>query len=391
MKNIFFIILFLSIMGARRHGEIVTTGAFRGLQAVYLRPEILTEEATDSYMAEIRSWGAREVFLEVVYNNRALNHSKIFPVMDKEKDWFGIFCGKAKKYNLRIHAWVKVCYWVHKPESISEFPILARHPEWIDLNKGGNMVSSQGNYEDMNFIFINPAAPEARETQLAYVRELCSYDIGGISLDYIRFKAAGDDPETWYGYNPYSVNQFKEKTGLNPHAIQYDLSPGSDFLKWARYNEGIMENCVRGVAEAIGEINRKENRNIVLSASPFTGYETGKSPKYQNWKSWDEKGYIGLWMPMCMSVDMDSLEEEIRGVRNLGLKSPYYPVVYPNQHGALHPPLKDHQEVLEKCGVEKYAVFSYKQLKQEYEKNPRRGGAAIPPEAGKNKKYKMRN
>jgi uncharacterized lipoprotein YddW (UPF0748 family) len=369
MKRLFFLILLGFITGMNSHGDTITTGTFRGLQGVYLRPEILTEEAADSYMADIRRWGAKEVFLEVGFDNKVLNHSRIFPVMDPERDWFRILCGKAKKYDLQVHAWVKVCFWVHKIGNIPEFPILIKHPEWIDRNKQGKMISSRGTYEEKNFIFVNPAIPEVVETQLNHIKELCSYDIDGISIDYIRFKAAGEDLETWYGYNAYSMEQFSKETGLDPLSIKYDLSPGSDFLKWARYNEQAIENCVNAISELIVEINQEENRNIVLSASPFTGYVTGKSSKFQNWKAWDEKGYIRLWMPMCMSVDMKNLEEEIRGIQNLGLKSPYQPVVYPNEHGSLHPPMKAHHEVLQKCGIERFAVFSYKQLKRDYESN----------------------
>jgi uncharacterized lipoprotein YddW (UPF0748 family) len=367
MKAHFILILLGTIIGLPCHGDTITTGTIPGLQTVYLRPEILTEEAVESYLADIKSWGAKEVFLEVGYDNKVLNHSVVFPEMDPEKDWLRVFCRKAKKYDLKIHAWVKICYWVNKIGSIPDFPLLIKHPEWIDRNKTGKMISSQGTYEDKNFIFVNPAIPGVVETELEYIKEVCTHDIAGISIDYIRFKAAGDDPDSWYGYNSYSIKQFNKKTGLDPLSIEYDLNPDSDFLKWAKYNEQVIENCVKAISDLITEINHEENRNIILSASPFTGYETGKSSKYQNWKSWDEKGYIKLWLPMCMSVDMNGLEEEIRGVQNLGLKSVYHPVIYPNQHDSLHPPLNEHLKVLQKCGIERFAVFSHKQIKQDYE------------------------
>lgn len=369
MKSLLFLILFGSIMNLHCHGDTITTGTFQGLQAVYLRPEIFTEEAADSYMADIRQWGAKEVFLEVGYDNKVLNHSRIFPVMDREKDWLSIYCRKAKKYDLKVHAWVKVCFWLHKIGNIPKFPLLIKHPDWIDRNKKGEIISSQGSYEEKNFLFVNPAIPEALETQLGFIREVCSYDIDGVSIDYIRFKAAGEDPETWYGYNSYSMERFKKETGLDPLSIKYDISPDSDFLKWTRYNEQVIEDCVKAISDIIAEINHEENRNIVLSASPFTGYVSGKSAKFQNWKPWDEKGHIKLWLPMCMSIDMKDLEEEIKGIQNLGLKSPYYPVVYPNEHSSHHPPMKAHHEVLQKCGIERFAVFSYKQIKQDYESN----------------------
>jgi len=341
---------------------------FPGLQAVYIRPETLTEQAADSYMANMKKWGADEVFLEAGFDNRVLNRSNIFPAMNPEKDWMKILVDKAKKHGLKVHVWIKVCFWVHKKENLKDFPILQKHPEWIDLNRQGKMVSESGSYEEKNFIFVNPALPGVIKAELDFIRELAKYDIDGISIDYIRFKTAGKNPDLWWGYNSYSVERFKEKTGIDPLAIKPDKTPGSPFMKWVEYNEGLVESCVKAISDTIREINRKEGRNIILSASPFTGYVSGESPKFQNWKAWDDKGYIDLWMPMCMSLDMKALEKEIRGVGLLGLKAPCYPVVYPNQHGSLHPPMKPHHEVLESCGIEKFAVFSYKQLKQDMDR-----------------------
>ncbi len=88
---------------------------------------------------------------------------------------------------------------------------------------------------------------------------------------------------------------------------------------------------------------------------------------FQNRQPWDTTGYIDLWLPMCMSIDMGALEKEINAIKELHLRAPYYPVVYPDQHGSLHPPMEAHHKVLKKCGIRSFAVFSYKQLAQEME------------------------
>ena len=139
-------------------------------------------------------------------------------------------------------------------------------------------------------------------------------------------------------------------------------------MTWVAYNEEVIAECVGMISGCIRELNKQHGKSIILSASPFTGYVSGESSKFQNWKLWDEKGYINLWLPMCMSIDMKALEAEIKDVKALGLSAPFYPVVYPNQHGSLHPPMKPHHDVLMKSGIEKYAVFSYKQLKEDMDK-----------------------
>lgn len=365
MKNILFcVFLFVAIFASASFGASRDV-PFPGLQAVYLRPDVLSEDAVSTYMRNIAESGAREVFLEVGYNNGVLNHSQIFPAMDAERDWLKALVAEAKKNGLKVHAWVKICFWVHKPGDDYDFPILKEHPEWIDLNRKGEAFTKEGTYEEKFFIFVNPAAPGVMTAILDHIRELCAYDIDGVSIDYIRFKAASEDPERWFGYNPYSVEQFKKQTGIDPLTIKPSLSPGSPFMKWVAYNEQIIEDCVRQISECMREINARENRSLVLSASPFTGYKSGESSKFQNWKPWDEKGYINLWLPMCMSIDMKQLEDEINGIKLLGLHAPYYPIVYPNQHGSLHPPMKGHHDVLQKCGISQFAVFQYKQLMED--------------------------
>lgn len=358
-------LLMIFVIPAISMTQVTVEEPFKGLQAVYIRPTPLTMESATQFMADMKSWGADEVFLEAGYDNSVLNHSEIFPPMDEENDWMKILVDEAKRQGLKVHIWMKAGFWVHKKENIQEFPILRDHSEWIDLNREGNMVSNAGSYEEQHFIFVNLAIPEVRKALKDYVKEVAAYDIDGISLDYIRFKTARSDFNTWYGYNPYSVEQFKKKTGIDPLTIKYDLSSGSDFMKWTKYNEEVIAGCVEEIRSCIDEINETSGKNIILSSSPFTGYESGKSPKFQNWRIWDNRGYIDLWLPMCMSISMDALEDEIEGVKELGLQAPYYPVVYPGQHGSLHPPMKPHHKVLMKTGIDKFAVFSYKQLKQE--------------------------
>lgn len=340
------------------------TPLFPGLDIVYLRPEILTEEAADQYLADIKSWGASSIFLETGYDNKVLYPSKIFPSMDG-KDWLKIYCDKAKKIGLKVHLWAKICFWVHQKENLDSFPILKEHPDWIDLNKKGEIVSETGSYEQKFFIFINPAHPEVQKAICDYIKELCAYDIEGISIDYIRFKACDDNPETWFGFNKYSCDRFITETGLDPRLIAPDKSHGGKFMRWVNYNEKVIEECVGKISETIDTEEKESGKKIILSASPFTGYISGKSSKFQNWKPWDDKKYIDLWLPMCMSIDMKMLQKEISDIKNLNLQAPYCPVVYPNKHGSLHPPLADHYEVLNKCGIQKFAVFQYRQIKED--------------------------
>lgn len=342
---------------------------FPGLQAVYLRPEVLTTATAEMYLSDIKRWGASEVFLEAGYDNKVLHHSKIFPWMDKQNDWLKTYSELARKYGLKLHVWIKVCYWLHQANNLENFPILKNNPDWIDVNKKGEIVTNnEGTYEERAYVFVNPAVPGVIKTLQDYVKELSAYDIDGISIDYIRFKSCRPDPETWFGYNKYSVEKFKAETGLDPYKIVVDKTPDSPFMRWVAYNERVIENCVKSIAECIDDINITQKKNIILSASPFTSYDSGENSKFQNWAPWDAKGYIKLWLPMCMSVDMQALEKEINGVKSMGLKAPFYPVVYPNQHGVLHPPMPEHYAVLKKTGITKFTVFSYKQLRQDFEK-----------------------
>lgn len=342
-----------------------TEELFPGMRAVYIRPEPLNKESIAEYMRNIRSWGAREVFIEAAYHNRALNHSEIFPVRDKEIDWFEKLVREAKKNDLDVHAWIKVCYWVHTEEAMKDFDLLMNNPEWIDLNRKGEYLSDSGTYEEQHFIYVNPAVPGVRQAIHSYVEELMQYDIDGISIDYIRFKACRPDPQYWYGFNEYSMAQFKEETGINPLEIETDIHPDSDFMQWVSYNERVLAEMVGGIASIIGRINEQMGKDVILSASPFTGYQSGHDSKMQNWQLWDDEGYIDLWLPMCMSVNMGALKQEILEVKEMGLQAPYYPVIYPGQHGVLHPPMKPHYEVIQETGIDFFAVFSYKQLLEE--------------------------
>jgi hypothetical protein len=123
---------------------------------------------------------------------------------------------------LKIHAWASINEDDHGWGWQSEFS--KAHPEFRWIRRDGRAYRSQ-----LSFAF-----PEVREYKLALVKELLTYDIDGLFLDWIRTGDVRDNPQTDAagvadsGYERPNVAAFRAQFGVDPHEV------GNDDDRWVR-------------------------------------------------------------------------------------------------------------------------------------------------------------
>jgi uncharacterized lipoprotein YddW (UPF0748 family) len=114
---------------------------------------------------------------------------------------------------LEIYGWMSINEDDHGFGWPSRFT--REHPECRWTRRNGEKYHSQ-----LSFAF-----PEVREYKLGLVREVLSYDVDGIFLDWIRTGDIRDNPQADeqgnadFGYEKPNIDAFKAKYGLDPHAV----------------------------------------------------------------------------------------------------------------------------------------------------------------------------
>ncbi|MFI3261564.1 MAG: family 10 glycosylhydrolase [Rikenellaceae bacterium] len=188
----------------------------------------------------------------------------------------------AKKYGIKVHAWV----W-----SLNDGSQVKDHPEWYSVNRLGHSLADSIAYVGY-YKFLCPIIPEAREHVKEKFRRICQIEgLEGVSLDYHRFVDVILPTTLWakygivqdkeyaqwdYGYHPEMIKAFQAEYGYSP----LDLEDPSTDEKWLQFR------CdqVTSLANEIGEIAHEYGKQI--SASPFPTPEMSRSMVRQDWGKW---------------------------------------------------------------------------------------------------------
>ena len=114
---------------------------------------------------------------------------------------------------LEVHGWMSINEDDHGLGWPSRYT--RQHPEHRWVRRNGGKYHSQ-----LSFAF-----PEVREYKLGLVREVLTYDVDGIFLDWIRTGDIRDNPQADeqgiadFGYEKPNIDAFKAKFGLDPHDV----------------------------------------------------------------------------------------------------------------------------------------------------------------------------
>ncbi|MBE3576193.1 MAG: family 10 glycosylhydrolase [Limnochordales bacterium] len=293
----------------QEEGSQATTSTQQGTWSLTLKPRPVEARAVwiDEYtlasltgresvarlMDQLQQAGINMVFPFVWMGGYALWQSEVATVSAAVEVWgedpLQVMVEEAHRRGIEIHP-VAVIFMVGSKSDPG--PIATAHPDWVELDRNGNSVSSY------DLIWVSPALPEVQDFVMSVLKEMVSkYDIDGLQLDYIRYELALPTP---FGYNPRALARYKEETGVDAR----QLTPGSEgelaFASWRT------EQVTRFVERAHREL-KAIKPHLLLSADVDPDYRSALSMRYQDWKLWVEKGYLDLVFPMAYSTNVNEV------------------------------------------------------------------------------------
>ncbi|MFH0792493.1 MAG: family 10 glycosylhydrolase, partial [bacterium] len=198
--------------------------------------------------------------------------------------------GETASERLSVHAWI-VPFTVSSRLSLqkpSGTHVLARHPDWLNQDRDGKTVDSEGSQN------LDPGVPEVQDYIVGVVAEIVrKYPVDGIHLDRLQYP---EDGRNW-GYNPKAVARFDEdlsRTGI----------PAPDDAQWVEWRRDQITALVRKIGETVKEIRPECIVSAsVLASGPFPSSEEQfkESPTYselfQNWLKWNQDGLLDWCVP----------------------------------------------------------------------------------------------
>lgn len=312
-------------------------------RAVWTRPFIKANaetrrnpvEARRHIAAELelaRRAGLNTVFLEVFWDGYTLYPSRFFPQRPltipygvARKDEAGqtetydpllIYIEEAAKSGVKIHAWLHVFHqWNTNLGPPEKSPIFSKFPEIMIRDRSGSplvLSEAEGENRDVLKVFMSPSHPKTRALLRQAVSELCDKypDLGGIQWDYIRYPVHW--PEAPFDYSSDALVKFTKETSLDATKLSAKDTP-KEWRVWQDWKTG----QVTEVVAELGAIVRKKQPRWIISAAVFPGLEENLRIKMQDWKTWSEKGYVDLLMPMVYSRDYTRVDAWTKEFREL--------------------------------------------------------------------------
>ncbi len=279
-------ILLIALCAATSHAA---EPEFRGLWVHNWIPGMLSPEQIDQTVNWAKSCNMNALVLQVRMRGDAYYDSKVEPrapniAAGPEFDPLAYAIRKARENGLQVHAWVnayRVWSSVGKPPQPDH--VVNVHPEWLNKNLKGEVVSGDG-------MFLDPGIPEVREHLQSVVADIVSrYDVDGIMLDFIRY------PNRDWGYSDIALSRFRKIYG-GPE------KPDPKNPLWSSWRRQQVTEMVRGIYRTVTSIKPY----VVVSASTVPW---GPCPKdfrkgdayawvFQDWRAWMREGILDLNMPM---------------------------------------------------------------------------------------------
>ncbi len=313
--------------------------------------------------------GFTDIFFQVRGNGTAFYPSRVEPwafelygkaVANTGKDpgWdpLQMAAGWAKRYNIRLHAYINVLPgWrgkVDPPRAAGQ--LWTAHPDWFMVDStGARMRPTRAWYS-----FLNPAHPAVRNHLSQIAAELARYDIAGLHLDYIRF--------------PYDYKDVARE--VYPHASAAEIKAHSSFSfdpvslaamgrstsrkKWDEFRRKSVSQVVRDLRDVFKAARGPQS---ILSVSVLADFDAGYRDAFQDSCGWAKNRSVDWLVPMSYNVGLFD-ERLVNMKHSLGRKAAARQLVVGINCVGDASEIRRQIAASRKAGCRGFALFAYSHL-----------------------------
>lgn len=264
-------------------------------------PRGLECEALKEYLANmvknVASYNMNTIVYQVRPSSDALYNSKLNPwskfVTGKEGqnpgfDVLQFVIDEAKKYNIKIHAWMNPYRVSTAALNIEEKSLEEAHKEFLNSLDDLNFAKRYPEHtivDGSNKVILSPSHPEVIDFVTKTIMEIVeNYDVEGVHIDD-------------YFY-PYAKIPFERE---EQDFIKYRKSDDQSFDDWRRSN---VDTMIESIHDALKKSFSKTGKKVLFGISPFAIYRTHSSIKKGGWDkgSYNAEGGLQCYSELYSDV-----------------------------------------------------------------------------------------
>jgi len=251
-------------------------------------------------------YGITDIFLQVYARGEVLYPSSFIPRFEElrtREDLLSLVLEEAHKRGIRVHAWLNLFYtWSQAPFPPHSHHITRKYPQWFVADRTGRSIFTYSIDElkkkGLPGYFTSPFS-DIYEYLLKMVKEVLSYPVDGIHLDYVRY------PAPYFGYELPARNYFYSRYG-----VDFFQDPLISFFNHRALEKMHMEEKKKRITELVREI-RKLSRGKILSVACLPDPEEAERLG-QDWVGWLKEGLIDYAVPMTYTASPEWFRKRIK-------------------------------------------------------------------------------
>jgi uncharacterized lipoprotein YddW (UPF0748 family) len=302
-----------------------------------VRSSITSPQAVDKVVADAKAAGVNTLVVQVRGRGDAYYRSRWEPratelaAQPESFDPLAAIVRAAHREGIKVHAWMNV----HLLANLQELPTAAghvyhRHPEWLAVPRRVAaelhavdpsderfrrriVEASKEDMRELEGLYTSPANPAVKEHLYNVFMDVVeSYDVDGVHFDYVRF------PSPDFDYSRTALDRFRvvAEAGLSEEErrllaglaqsrplIYVELYPQA----WDRFRRDQITDLVERIYTGV----KARKPAVTVTAAVFANDEDAVNRRFQDWKTWLERGILDAVCPMAYTPDTEVWKRQI--------------------------------------------------------------------------------
>ena len=325
VRFIFLLILVLPVALFASGGRPPTTRPVQDeVRAIWVtRFDYQSQLDVSSIVVNCAKAGFTDIFFQVRGNGTAFYPSQVepwaFELFGKDVSKTGtnpgwdpllIASSWAKRYNVRLHAYINVLPgWrgmSSPPRSAGQ--LWTAHPDWFMVDSMGTRMRPTSAW----YSFVNPAHPAVRSHLSAIAAELSRYHIAGLHLDYIRFPYDYKDVAREVYPRASDAEILKRSTFSFDPVSRRAVGPNATRKDWDVFRRNAVTQVVKDLKSTF---ESRKGKGAIISASVLADFSIGYHKAFQDSRLWTRKNDVDWVIPMNYNAGL--YNERLANIQNL--------------------------------------------------------------------------
>jgi uncharacterized lipoprotein YddW (UPF0748 family) len=359
-----------------------------------VRTSITSPQAVDKVVDDAKAAGINTLIVQVrgrgdaYYKSRWEPRSAALKEQPESFDPLAAILKQAHTAGIKVHAWLNT----HLLANLQELPgqqshVYVAHPDWLAVPRRAavdlygvdpqdpkyreRIVSaSKEDVSELEGLYTSPSHPAVKEhVYNVFMDVIENYDVDGVHFDYVRY------PSPDFDFSRSALERFRSVAeaalSVEERRLMSGLAQSRPLLyvelypeAWNRFRRDQITELVERIYTGV----KARKPKLQVTAAVFANDEDAFTRRFQDWKTWLERGILDAVCPMAYTPDTEVWKRQVAIARGFSFGRQVWAGI-----GAYRQPPESALEKIalgRRIGVDGLILFSYGDVTRASERAP---------------------